>query len=66
MVKVTNKTRELLEKLERQGFEVTRTKKNHYKVSKDGRLVATLPGTPSDWRSLRNCVAVLKKAGFRP
>lgn len=66
VVKVANKTRELLEKLERQGFEVTRTKKNHYKVFKDGRLVATLPGTPSDWRSLRNCVAVLKKAGFRP
>lgn len=66
VITVANETRELLGKLEKQGFEVIRTKKNHYKVFKDGQLVTTLPGTPSDWRSLRNCVAVLKKAGFRP
>lgn len=63
---ISNEVKELLKKLEEQGFIVEKTKKNHYKVFKDKRLVATLPCTPSDWRSLRNCIAVLKKAGYRP
>jgi hypothetical protein len=66
VVSIANETRELLRSLERQGFTVEKTKKNHYKVFKDNRLVATLPCTPSDWRSLRNCVSVLKRAGYRP
>lgn len=65
-IKLANEIRGLLRDLERQGFDVERSKKSHYKVFKDGRLVATLPGTPSDRRSLRNCIAVLKKHGYRP
>ena len=63
---ISNEIKELLRKLERQEFTVEKTKKNHYKVFKDGRLVAALPCTPSDWRSLRNCTAALKRAGYRP
>ena len=42
---ISNEIKELLRKLERQEFTVEKTKKNHYKVFKDGRLVATLPCT---------------------
>lgn len=38
---ISNEIKELLRKLERQEFTVEKTKKNHYKVFKDGRLVAT-------------------------
>jgi predicted transcriptional regulator len=37
--------------------------KNHYKVVKDGRLVATVPATPSDYRTLKNCKADLRRNG---
>lgn len=66
VITVNNEIRGLLRNLEKQGFTVVHTKRNHYKVSKDGQLIATLPSTPSDRRSLRNCIAILKKAGYRP
>jgi hypothetical protein len=50
--------------LEAQGFEVEETKRGHLMVFRDGRLVATFAGTPSDWRSLKNGLAKLKRAGF--
>lgn len=32
---------------------------------KTGKAVATLPGTPSDHRSLTNVIAKLRRAGFQ-
>jgi len=58
-------TRELAKALEAQGFDVKVTAKQHVMVSKNGRLIATFSGTASDWRSLRNALAPLKRAGFR-
>jgi predicted RNA binding protein YcfA (HicA-like mRNA interferase family) len=58
-------TRKLIKALEDQGFEVVRSKGNHYVVKLDGRRVATLASTPSDSRSLRNGIAALRRAGFR-
>lgn len=58
--------RQLIKKLEAQGFTVTPTRNGHYRVSKNGTSVTTLPGTPSDHRSMKNCLAYLKRAGFKP
>lgn len=54
----------LLRDLEAQGFSVKRTKRGHYQVTKDSVYFTTVPGTPSDWRSLANSVAALRRAGF--
>ncbi|MET9833798.1 hypothetical protein ABZ508_10550 [Streptomyces lavendulocolor] len=58
--------RQLIKKLEAQGFEVTRTKGGHWLVKKGSVRVTTLPGTPSDPRSLKNCIAALKRHGYTP
>ena len=58
-------TRKLVKALEDQGFVVRRTSRGQYLVTLDGRRVATLSGSTGDWRSLRNAIAVLRRAGFR-
>lgn len=56
----------LVKALQAQGFTVTKTAKNHLLVrDPTGRAITTLAGTPSDWRSTRNGIATLKRAGFR-
>ena len=61
---MNKEVRELERALERQGFEVTRSAKNHLIVRKDGRRLATIAGTPSDSRALMNALAPLRRAGF--
>jgi len=55
----------VIRELRAQGFEVKPGRSGHWKVYKDGRLIATLPATPSDVRGVRNTIAVLRRAGFR-
>lgn len=57
----------LVRKLEAQGFVCERLKNNHWRV-KDagGRFVTVMPSSPSDHRSIKNCLAVLRRAGFDP
>lgn len=62
---VTKDARLLVKKLIKQGFVVRRTTKNHLRVSKDGKVVSTMAGTPSDHRGYKNEIARLRKAGFR-
>jgi len=57
--------RDIVKGLEAQGFEVRTTSKQHLVVTRDGELIATFSGTASDWRSIRNTLAPLKRAGFR-
>lgn len=57
--------RKIIRALEDQGFEVTVTKRQHIVVTRDGQMIATFSGTASDWRSIRNGLAPLKRAGFR-
>ena len=47
-----------------QDFEVTTTKRGHLVVFRDGELIATFSGTPSDGRSWKNSLAKCKRAGF--
>ncbi|MEV5043418.1 type II toxin-antitoxin system HicA family toxin [Streptomyces griseoincarnatus] len=58
--------RQLIKKLRAQGFEATPTKGGHWLVKKGNVRVTTLPGTPSDPRSLKNCIAALKRHGYTP
>jgi biotin operon repressor len=53
--------RKIVKALEAQGFEVETTSKGHIVVTRDGVLIATA----SDWRSIRNGLAPLRRAGFR-
>lgn len=57
----------LIKDLERAGYTVKRTKKNHWLVinSQTGRRVTTLPSTPSDPRSLKNATAALRRDGYK-
>jgi predicted RNA binding protein YcfA (HicA-like mRNA interferase family) len=68
MVKVSGKrdVQQLIKKAAAQGFEVNPTKSGHWLVKKDGARVTTLPGTPSDRRSLLNCISHMKRHGFIP
>lgn len=55
--------KQLIVKLEKQGLELRRSGTTHWKVYRDGRLLTTLPSTPSDRRSLLNKRAELKRQG---
>lgn len=57
--------RKIIKALEAQGFDVEINAKGHPMVYRDGALIATFSGSPSDWRSIRNSLAPLKRAGFR-
>jgi len=57
--------RKIVKALRAQGFTVEITAKQHVIVSREDRVIAVFAGTASDWRSLRNSLAPLKRAGFR-
>lgn len=57
--------RKLTKALEEQGFTVRASKRGHILISNANGLVATFSGTASDWRSLKNGMAALRRAGFR-
>ena len=46
-------------------FTITKQRRgSHLKISKDGRLVTTAPGTPSDRRGRLNLRATLRREGL--
>ena len=57
--------RKIVKALKNQGFTVDITARGHIVVTRDGALISTFSGTASDWRSVRNGLAPLKRAGFR-
>lgn len=46
-------------------YEVTRTRRGHVRVARDGRPVTTFSGTAGDHRSIRNSLAALRRDGFQ-
>ncbi|NNG20478.1 hypothetical protein HJ590_13065 [Naumannella sp. ID2617S] len=56
--------KKLVKALEKQGFTCSLTTKGHVAVYRGGVLVATFSGTASDWRSMKNALAPLRRAGF--
>lgn len=57
--------KKVIKAMEAQGFDVTVTTKQHYMVWLSGTYVTTLPGTPSDHRSMKNAIAKARRFGFR-
>lgn len=57
--------REMQRRIEEAGGEVRPSRRGgHYKIYFEGRLIASLPSTPSDWRSERNDIAQMRRAGL--
>lgn len=57
-------TRKIVREAERQGFETRTSGKGYTLIYRDGALVTKAAQTTSDWRSRRNLVAALRRAGF--
>ena len=59
--------RDLLEELRAQGWRIERTSKGHWQFFPPDRTKTPVvfSGTPSDWRSLHNCMSKLERSGFR-
>lgn len=57
-------TRAILRALEHAGFLIRYSRSGHPRIYKSGHLITTFPGTTSDYRSRRNSLAHLKRAGF--
>lgn len=65
MILVSGDLRRLVKTLEKQGFAVESTSKNHWTVrGPDGKRVTTIAGTASDHRAWLNAMSYLRKAGF--
>lgn len=64
--KVSSKElRVLFSKATEQGWKIEFTKKSHFKMfAPDGQLMFC-PSTPSDFRSLRNVLAEMKRHGYK-
>lgn len=60
-------TRALLAAIEAAGGELRpcRSRTGHYKVYLDGRLIGTIAGTPSEYRSRKNDIANLRRQGLQ-
>lgn len=54
----------LMRQLQAQGFTLEKSRSNHWKVKRDGRLITAMPCTPGDWRGQKNRLSVLRKAGY--
>jgi len=58
--------REVVHEAERQGWRVEQTKKHYWKCyAPDGKTIVVLSSTPSDSRSTKNGIALMRKAGFK-
>lgn len=64
---VSKDLRVLLSRVEAAGGTVKPCRRSsHWKVyNAEGRYVTTICGTPSDWRSWRNDIANLRRAGIK-
>lgn len=48
------------------GWSYSRTRKGHFRFFKEGHAVIFTSGTPSDWRAIRNAIAMLARADRAP
>jgi len=55
--------RSLIQELRKAGCTFEQTGSGHVRVIKDGVTVATLPGTSSDHRAVKNARAALRRQG---
>jgi hypothetical protein len=65
MAKLTKEVQKVVRAAEKQGWRVRETKKGWMLYAPDGQHMETLHKTPSDWRSIRNTVARMRRHGFK-
>lgn len=64
--KVSSKElRILFAKATKQGWQIEFTKKCHFKMLAPDGSVMFAPSTPSDFRSMRNVIAEMKRHGYK-
>jgi hypothetical protein len=56
--------KEMIRRVEEAGGEIQRSRRGHYKVYLEGRLIGSLPATPSDRRTELNDIAMLRRNGL--
>lgn len=61
--KIPRDLRPVFKVIREQGFEISFTTKGHIQVHRNGRRVASIGGSPSDPRSIKNFRAELRRAG---
>lgn len=59
-----SETNKLIRKIRKAGWTVCKTKKAHWKVTSPSGESVVLPSTPSEYRSMRNTRALLRRAGL--
>lgn len=59
------KIKKIVREAIRQGWTIQSTK-NHIKLRTPENYLVVMPATPSDWRSVQNSLAVMKRHGFDP
>lgn len=58
-------TNAILNALDAQGFTYRKTGSGHYQVrDPEGFVIAIMAATPSDYRSIKNTLSDLRRAGF--
>lgn len=55
---------ELFDQIREAGAQITRQDNGHWRIMLRDQVLEVLPGTPSDWRSVRNARAKLRRAGL--
>jgi predicted RNA binding protein YcfA (HicA-like mRNA interferase family) len=61
-----NDPRELIRWARRRGWTASKTNNNHWRLRHANGSTVFMPSTPSDWRSLHNAKAELKRAERKP
>lgn len=61
---MTKEVRQLLKELRKQGFTIEESGRHFKAFPPGGGPMTVIPRTPSDPRSLKNAIALLRKRGF--
>ena len=57
--------RDIIKEVRRRGYTVEKARNGHWNVRRpNGTFVTQLPSTPSDWRTVKNTVRSLRRAGI--
>jgi hypothetical protein len=67
-VKVPKELRKVVREAQKQGIKIRRTNNNHFvAIPRDRNMpLQHISCTPSDYRGMKNALALLKRAGYNP
>jgi predicted RNA binding protein YcfA (HicA-like mRNA interferase family) len=58
---LNKEVRQLLKRLRKSGFVVEQSGGKHFSVTLDGKRVAVVPSSPSDWRWKKNVISDIRR-----